>query len=453
MSNVQMSNCHSGLVLDIGHLEYARRAKILSMSSMIQPVRGTLDYYPEEMALRTWLNSKMREVCESFGYSEYEGPMLERFELYAAKSGAELVEKQSYVFEDRGGERITLRPELTPTLARMVAARQRQLTFPLRWWSFGPFWRYEKPQKGRSREFFQWNIDLIGDDSPEADAEIATIAATFLNNVGLRSNETQILVNNRQLMQGELEALGIKSSLRLDVFSLIDRRDKLSAEDWRKRGKELGLDETQLMGVEALIENQDLWKQSSVLQRFFKAIEVSGVQDYVRFAPHIIRGLDYYTGTVFEAWDTAGEFRAVFGGGRYDDLVNAVGGDPVPAVGLAIGNVVISLMLQAFGHLPELGSGATIYVTTFDQDHLLESLSLAAELRRAGLQVTSHLNAADKLQKQFKQADRLGARLVLVLGPDELKKGEVSVKDLRSGDQQTTERAQLSQHLKSLLNS
>ncbi len=420
------------------------------MPSLIQPVRGTLDYYPEEMTLRNWLYARMREVCESFGYSEYEGPMLERFDLYAAKSGAELVEKQSYVFEDRGGERITLRPELTPTLARMVAARQRQLTFPLRWWSFGPFWRYEKPQKGRSREFFQWNIDLIGDNSPEADAEIAAIAATFLKNVGLRSNETQILVNNRQLMQSELEALGVKKEARTNVFNLIDRRNKLSAGAWRERGKELGLDETQLMGIESLIEDQDLWKKSPTLQRFFKAIDVCGVQDYVRFAPHIIRGLDYYTGTVFEAWDTAGEFRAIFGGGRYDDLVNAVGGDPVPAVGLAIGNVVISLMLQAFGHLPDLSSGAPIYVTAFDQDHILDSLSLAAELRRAGLKVTSDLSA-DKLQKQFKHADRIGARLVLVLGPDEIKKNEVSVKDLRSGNQRGIPRAQLLHQLSLLL--
>jgi histidyl-tRNA synthetase len=416
------------------------------MVSLIQPVRGTLDYYPEEMALRNWLYARMREVCESFGYSEYEGPMLERFDLYAAKSGAELVEKQSYVFEDRGGERITLRPELTPTLARMVAARQRQLTFPLRWWSFGPFWRYEKPQKGRSREFFQWNIDMIGDDSPEADAEVAAIAATFLKNVGLRSNETQILVNNRQLMQAELESLGIQKAVRSEVFNLIDRRDKLSAEAWKERGKELGLDETQLIGIETLIQDQDLWKKSPTLQRFFKAIDVYGVEDYVRFAPHIIRGLDYYTGTVFEAWDTAGEFRAIFGGGRYDNLVNAVGGDPVPAVGFAIGNVVISLMLQAFGHLPDLKSGAPIYVTSFDPEHLLDSLSLAAELRRAGLQVTSDLKA-DKLQKQFKQADRIGARLVLVLGPDEIKKQEVSVKDLQSGEQKSYPRSGLAQQL------
>ncbi len=420
------------------------------MPNIIQAVRGTQDYYPEEMAVRSWLYAKMRQVSESFGYQEYDGPFLERFELYAAKSGAELVEKQSYVFEDRGGERITLRPELTPTLARMVASRQRQLTYPLRWWSFGPFWRYEKPQKGRTREFFQWNIDMVGEDSPEADAELATIAATFLKTIGLASNEAQILVNNRQLMQAELEALGIAGALRSEVFGLIDRKDKLSAEAWQARGKELGLDAAQMLGIETLLGDQELWQKSESLKRFFKAVEAQGVADYVRYAPHIIRGLDYYTGTVLEAWDTAGEFRAIFGGGRYNDLVNAVGGEPVPAVGFAVGNVVISLLLQALGHAPDVSGRAPIYVTVFDDNGLSASLALASELRAAGLKVTSHLQP-DKLQKQFKQADRSGARLVLVLGPEEVAQSTVNVKDLRNGEQRNVPRDGLAGELQSLL--
>jgi histidyl-tRNA synthetase len=418
------------------------------MSSPIQPVRGTQDYYPDEMALRSWLYAKMREVSESFGYQEYDGPFLERFELYAAKSGAELVEKQSYVFEDRGGERITLRPELTPTLARMVAARQRQLNYPLRWWSFGPFWRYEKPQKGRTREFFQWNVDMIGEDSPEADAELACVAATFLKSIGFNANETQILVNNRQLMQAELEALGISPALRSQVFGLIDRKDKLSAEAWQEQAAAAGLDATQVMGIQALLENRDLWKKSEDMQRFFRAVEAQGLQDFVRYAPHIIRGLDYYTGTVLEAWDTAGEFRAIFGGGRYGNLVSAVGGEPLSGVGFAVGNVVISLLLQALGHAPDLSQArAPIYITVFDEERLPASLQLAAELRGAGLRVASHLRA-DKLQKQFKQADRSGARFVLVLGPDELTAGTVSIKDLGSGEQSTIGRTDLLQKLK-----
>ena len=389
------------------------------MANPIPPVKGTTDYYPKDMALRSWLYAQMRRVSEDFGYQEFEGPMLERLDLYAAKSGEELVEKQSYVFEDRGGDRIALRPELTPSLARMVAARQRQMAFPLRWWSFGPFWRYERPQKGRTREFFQWNIDLIGDDSPQADAELAAIAATFLKNVGFSSDETQILVNNRALMQEELINLGVAKGDLVKVYGLIDRRDKMNAGKWREYGEELGLDTLQVDGVEALIENQDLWKNSPVLPRFFEAVDAFGVSDYVRFAPHIIRGLDYYTGTVFEAWDTAGDFRAIFGGGRYDDLVTAVGGDPVPAVGFAVGNVVLSLLLEALGHRPDFSaSPAPVYVTVFDDDSLLPALKLAAELRAAGIKVTSHLDPKDKLGKQFAHADRLGAKVVLILGPD-----------------------------------
>src|SRR3990172_7433151 len=261
------------------------------MPNLIQPVRGTQDYYPAEMALRTWLYARMRAVSESFGYQEFDGPFLERFDLYAARSGAELVEKQSYVFEDRGGEKITLRPELTPTLARMVAARQRQLAFPLRWWSFGPFWRYERPQRGRTREFFQWNIDLIGDDSPEGDAELAAIAASFLKGIGLSADEAQILVNNRQLMQTELLAMGIDPGTLAGVYGLIDRRDKMTLDAWEKYGLDLGLKNDQLDDIKELIQNQDLWKRSETLQRFFKAVDAYGVTEYVRYAPHVIRGL------------------------------------------------------------------------------------------------------------------------------------------------------------------
>ncbi|MQC26083.1 MAG: histidine--tRNA ligase [Chloroflexi bacterium] len=423
------------------------------MAEIVRPVKGTQDYYPEEMAVRSWLYGRMRAVSEAFGYQEYDGPFLERLELYAAKSGEELVEKQSYVFEDRGGERVTLRPELTPTLARMVAARQKQMAFPLRWWSFGPFWRYERPQKGRSREFFQWNIDLIGDDSPEGDAELAAIAASFLRSVGLRPDESQILVNNRPLMQRELEALGIAAKQLGGVYRLIDRRDKLDVAKWEAMGKVIGLDKGQLAGLSQLLSDIELWKKSDSLKRFFDAIDAYGVNDMVRYAPTIIRGLDYYTGTVFEAWDTAGDFRSIFGGGRYDDLVNAVGGDPVPAVGFAVGNVVLTLLLEKLGHVPALGSTpAPVYVTLFDADSLTASLTLASELRVAGLNVTSHLSP-DKLQKQFKQADRLGAKIVVILGPEEAAQGQVSFKELAGGEQQSVARGQAAAAIGRLLES
>ena len=408
------------------------------MKNTIQSVKGARDFYPEEMKIRTWLYETVRRVSESFGYQEYDGPFLESIELYAAKSGEELVKEQSFVFPDRGGDLITLRPELTPSLARMVAQRQRQLIFPLRWWSWGPFWRYERPQKGRSREFFQWNIDLIGVDSPEADAEIAAIAATFLREAGLSSDDVKILVNNRRLMDAEFKKLGISSEIRPEVLRLIDRRDKMQPKEWEAYAEEIGLSTRQLDGLKSNLTNEDLWQKSEELQRFFNAIDALGMSDYVRFAPHIIRGLDYYTGTVFETWDREGEFRAILGGGRYDNLVADVGGDPLTAVGFAMGDMVISLVLEKFGCLPQdTGfSPAPVLVTVFDENSLPVSLQMAASLRQSGLKVACYPEPI-KIGKQFKYADRMGMKIAIIIGPDEQVKNLAAVKDLRTGQQET----------------
>ena len=208
------------------------------MKKIIPPVKGTRDFYPEQMASRTWLYDTVRRVSESFGYQEYEAPILEALALYAAKSGEELVKKQSYVFTDRGGEEITLRPELTPSLARMIAQKQGELAFPARWWSFGPFWRYEKMQKGRSREFFQWNIDLLGVNSAEADAEMVAVAASFLKAVGLTPEKACILVNDRRFMDAEFEALKITPAMKTGVSGLVDRREKMEPAAWEDRWPE-----------------------------------------------------------------------------------------------------------------------------------------------------------------------------------------------------------------------
>ncbi len=418
----------------------------------IKSVKGTRDYYPREMSLRNFLYDKARQVSESFGYQEYDGPFLETLELYAAKSGEELVKEQSFVFPDRGGELITLRPELTPTLARMVAQRQRQLVFPLRWWSWGPFWRYERPQKGRTREFFQWNIDLIGVDTPQADAEMVAIAASFLEACGLTSQEVHLLVNNRQLMEGEILALGIPMEKRLEVFHLIDRKDKLSPEDWRAYALEIGLTSSQYEGLLNVLQDEGLWQKSERMQRFFECVHMLGMGEFVRFSPHVIRGLDYYTSTVFEAWDVKREFRAILGGGRYDNLVADVGGTPVPAVGFAMGDLVISLVLEAYGHLPSHldTSPAPILVTVFSEETMGESFRLAGDLRRQGFKVACYPEAT-KLPRQIKYADRMGMRLVILLGPDEISEGVVSIKDLARMEQVRVTRSQVGQTLSDLL--
>jgi histidyl-tRNA synthetase len=423
----------------------------LEMKAIIQPLKGTRDFYPELMAIRNWLYSTIRQVSESFGYQEYEAPFLETIDLYAAKSGEELVNKQSYVFPDRGGDMITLRPELTPSLARMIAQRQRELTFPLRWWSFGPFWRYERPQKGRTREFFQWNIDLIGSDAPEADAEMITILATFFKTLGLKPTDINIQINDRHLLETELESIGFPADAVREISRWIDRRDKLNSSDWEEYGRELGVTSKQLNAVIALLKSNDLWKKSKELVQAFNALEAMGMLEYIKYNPAIIRGLDYYTGIVFEAFDLGGDVpRAIMGGGRYNNLLAAVGGEPLAATGFALGDVVISLILESKGLIPKDlgGSPAEVLVTVFDVERLNTSFRFAAELRNAGVKVACYPEVA-KLPKQFKYADRMKVSTVVVIGPDEAARDQVTIKKLASGEQQTIARKEAIRILKS----
>jgi histidyl-tRNA synthetase len=406
------------------------------------------------MSLRNFINGKVRQASEAFGYQEWDGPFIEPIDLYAAKSGDELVKKQSFVFEDRGGDLVALRPELTPSLARMIAKRQNELTFPVRWWSFGPFWRYEQPQRGRSREFFQWNIDMLGVDSPESDAELIAVAVTFFKLVGLRPDQVQIRVSDRRLMEIQFDALGIPPEKRTEVSSLIDRRAKMKPETWEADAAEVGLSAEQRGGLKRILADKDLYKTSTSLLRVFAALDALGVSDYVTFDPNIMRGLLYYTGTVFEAFDLSGSLpRAIFGGGRYDNLLADVGGEPLPAVGFAMGDVVIGLLLKEAGLLPVfVPSPAPVLVTVFDKTLILDSYSLASILRGSGMNVIVYPGPA-KLPRQFKYADKLGIKVVLVVGPDEAASGKVTVKDLRDGSQQTVARPDIAPAVRRILES
>ena len=420
---------------------------------IIQSVKGTRDFYPEQMAVRTWLYNILRNVAASFGYQEFEAPILETLELYAAKSSDEIVREQSYVFADRSGTQITLRPELTPSLARMVAQRQNRLTFPLRWWSFGPFWRYERPQKGRSREFFQWNVDLLGADSPEADAENVAVLATLFQTVGLTPKEVLILVSDRRLLDAQLTAFKVPEESRAAISAWIDRRGKMAPEVWEAYGSELGLSGEQVAKIKEMLGNKGLWQQSLELSRFFKAVEILGIGEYVQFDASIVRGFTYYTGTVFEAWEVGGDIRrSILGGGRYDNLLADVGGEKLPAVGFAMGDVVMLLLLEKYGLLPKNLpiSPAQVLVTVFNQEHLLVSFQLAKELRTAGVKVICYPEP-EKLPRQFKYADRIGMRAVIVIGPDEVERGEVTIKDLARSEQWTLKREEMVPVIQELL--
>ena len=400
------------------------------MKTVIPRVRGTRDFYPEHMVLRNWIYSNIRSVCVKYGYQEWDAPILERLDLYAAKSGDELVRDQAFVFEDRGGSQVALRPELTPSLARMVAQQGNEQALPLRWWSFGPFWRYERPQKGRMREFFQWNVDFLGCEGIIADAEVACVGADLLRTLGLTSEQVGIRVNSRVLMESKISQLGVAREGFRRVFQLIDKLDKVTEEKWLDQHKTANLDRSQANELLEVLRDGEQWQESLELVEFFETVEAMGLGNWFKFDPKVVRGLDYYTGIVFEARDQLGEFRAVFGGGRYDNLVADVGGEKLAATGFAMGDVVVELLARKHDLVPDVRQPpAGVLVTVFDQNMMLESMALADELRNAGLSIELY-PAADRLGKQLKYADRKRMLLVVVLGPEEIDKGIVSLKTL-----------------------
>jgi histidyl-tRNA synthetase len=297
-------------------------------------------------------------------------------------------------------------------------------------------WRYERPQKGRTREFFQWNIDLIGLDSPEADAELAAIGAEFLARVGLTPELAMIRVNSRRLVDSELERVGIPPESRQKTIQLIDKLEKLPASEWEEAAKSLGLSEGQISLVRGLVKDEDLWKKSDELYEFFRAAEALGIREYVRFSPSTIRGLNYYTGIIFECFALHGNFRSVFAGGRYDNLVADVGGDPLPGVGFAMGDKVVRVVLEELGLLPDFSrlGQIDVFVTTFDRQTMPESFRTARALRQEGLRVTTYPGEA-RLGKQLKLASQLGARVAIILGPEEIEAGTIVVRDMDRQEQ------------------
>lgn len=399
------------------------------------PVKGTRDFYPPQMAFRNWLFAKMREVSQRFGYQEYEGPILEPLDLYAVKSGEELVREQTFILTDRGGRKLALRPELTPTLARMVAQKQKELTFPLRWFSLGPRFRYEQPQKGRLREFYQWDVDLIGPKTPEADAEVITLACEFFKTQGLTPKEVVIKINDRRFADFKLTLVEIPKKKIPEIFRAIDKKEKMPPDQWEGYLSNLGLSPLQIKDLKLLLVEKD-FSESEELVCLFSTLKDLGVGDFCRFDPTVVRGLDYYTGTVFEAWDQKGEFRAILGGGRYDNLVKVLGGQPLPGVGFALGEAVLEEVLKKFGKIPKLSPTVTqVLVTVFDESFYRDSLKLATKLQSLGNNVEIYPDPQAKLDKQLKYADQKGIPYVVILGPDELAKGVVTLKNMQTGEQ------------------
>lgn len=418
----------------------------------LQPPKGFRDFYPEDFAVQQWLFSQMKEVSNLFGYVQYDGPLVETIELYAAKSSEELVKEQTFQITDRGGRTLALRPEMTPSLARMIAAKQQELGSPLRWFNIGPRFRYEAPQRGRTRQFTQWDADLIGPTTPEADAEIIALVATFFKKLGFSEQEVVIKVNNRRLMEFKASLLDFPKERIGELFQMIDKKDKMSEQKWLEYIQKQGLSGKQAENLQSILSDRDAAFESEELTQMFSTLKDMGLDKYVEFDPSIVRGLDYYTGTVFEARDRKGDFRAIVGGGRYDNLIELFGGTPLSGIGFACGDMVLLEMLKEYGKIPKdiPLSNTEILVTLFSSEQTRASIEIATLLRANNISTELFSDSTVKLEKQLKYADRKKIPYATIIGPDEEKKGQVVIKNLESRTQEVVSFSKLIAYFSSL---
>ncbi len=428
----------------------------------MKPYRGTRDFFPDEMSQRNIIFGKMKSVATSFGYEEYDGPMLEKFDLYAAKSGEELVKDQLYHFVDRGGRHIAIRPEMTPTAARMVASRMQDLPRPIRWFSLPNLWRYEKPQRGRLREHWQFNVDILGVDSVSADQEIIEVAIGILKSLGGTADDFQIHIANRRLLTHFLaEILKLEDNAWGAACKAIDKRAKIPVDVFEGMLEDASLTRTQIDGLNAYmsLDLDSLRKHVAFdcdggreLDTLFQGLDHAGLSEFCRLDLSIVRGLDYYTGTVFEMYDMAPENkRALFGGGRYDDLVGLFSNNRLPGVGFGMGDVTIIDFLTTHNLMPEPPPPVEVFVTLFDESGLADTLNIARFYRNAGFRTCCHLEPA-KLGKQFKLADRRRIPVVILQGPDEKNRGMVNIKFLSTGEQISVSLEESVQEILKLIN-
>lgn len=418
------------------------------------PYKGTRDFYPDEMALRSWMFSVMREVVQSFGYQEYDGPILESFELYQAKSGEEIVQRQLYDFVDKGERHVAIRPEMTPTLARMVAGQVRNLSKPIRWFSIPNLWRYEQPGKGRLREHWQLNVDLFGVNSYRAEVEILLIADSILKKFGAPKGSYQIKVSHRGILDSFLgKSLGLASEKSQAISKVLDKKAKISREEFEKELLPLLSEpKSQLPLIYEYLESnletvekiQGIDPNSlSFLRKLFSDLASLGIRDQIQFDPSIIRGFDYYTGCIFEVFDTNPENRrSLYGGGRYDNLIGLFSNDQLSGIGFGLGDVTFKNFLEGHGLIPDLKQKKAVLVPILDESLFTEVLKLADELRAAGIGAETMLEAA-KLGKQIQTAEKKGYRFVIFLGESESAENKVQLKDLVSGEQSLVSRNEL----------
>ncbi|MCK5447092.1 MAG: histidine--tRNA ligase, partial [Gemmatimonadetes bacterium] len=404
---------------------------------------GFRDFYPADLALRAHIFRTWRAVASRYGFVEYDGPPLESLDLYTRKSGEEIV-GQLYGFTDQGGREVALRPEMTPTFARMVAARAGGLPKPIKWFSVPQLFRYERPQKGRLREHFQLNLDIVGETSVASDVEVVAAAVDMLREFGLGAADFVARYSDRGLISAVFQELGVPESSLPAAFAALDKADRESEEWVIERLVEAGIDPDSARRVVDLtgMDLGDLSRQfgdvAAVgeclvrLNRFREQIEAAGLEDFVELDLRLVRGLAYYTGLVFEIWDRKGKFRAICGGGRYDDLLEAVGGPALPALGFGMGDVVLGELLRDRDLVPEGGHELDDFVIHVSDEQLPAALRIVHSLRARGRRVGFDYRSRS-VGRQFKVANQAGAARVIVVGPEEVERDECMVRSMDTG--------------------
>lgn len=396
------------------------------MTLSTKPYKGTRDFYPEDMRLRNWMFSKMRKACASYGYEEYDAPVLEPLEIYAAKTSEEIVSEQTYSFVDRGDRKVVMRPEMTPSVSRMVAARRQELGYPLRLFNIANFFRYERPQKGRLREFWQLNADIFGVDGIEADVEIIQLADSIVKAFGAKVGSYEIRINSRKFLNEYFEKSGADNIG--SVIRLVDKYDKLTDDKFHSELNELVKNPNPILDI----------LSGNIFDARIKEIEnllkKSGVD--VVFDPKIARGFDYYTDIVFEVFDKNPENnRSLFGGGRYDGLVGEFGVEPVPTVGFGMGDVTLENFLRSNNLIPaDVSKPATDLVLVGIGVSANELTAIASKLRKSGVNVAVDYTNR-KIDKKIKAAEKLGVENVLFVGEEELKTNKYTLKNIKTGQE------------------
>jgi histidyl-tRNA synthetase len=408
------------------------------MKLSTEAYKGVRDFYPEDMFIQKYIFDRMRKAVEKFGYVEYGASVLEPADLYRAKSGEEIVNEQTYTFTDRGDREVTLRPEMTPTVARMVAAKRHELAFPLRWYSIPNLFRYEKPQRGRTREHWQLNVDLFGADSIEADVETISVAYEIMHSLGAKDGDFEIRVSSRLFLKRLADKLSDEQTRLL--MKVLDGWKKRPEEESLKKLAELSVSPKDLA---ATLATDDI---NALIAKF----SADGIKNIV-FDPYIVRGFDYYTGMVFEVYDTNPENpRALFGGGRYDDLTTLFGGDKIPAVGFGAGDVTIRDFLQTHGLLPTYKPSAKLHIAIQDETYRESAEQLAEILRNHGTDVTLDISHK-KLGDQIKIADRQKIPFVTAIGAEEVKSGAYRIKNMTDGTEKILKAEEIPEYLKTQL--